>query len=166
MSIEDDGNRAPLVQTGEMPPEPPVVRVNEVILDPFTSFWIVDGSVVRQSPESDDQIVVPQIASDSNTLVFEVGHPTVPAGMYVELFAALDEQRHPTALGRRVDCAADSEECAIGAEPDHLTVTVRLAEGEQLAVLSAYYTILPEVADRLEDLPAFLTASWGVTITG
>lgn len=165
MLSQGDGDRAELNQTGEMPSDPPVVRVNDAILDPLSYIWLVDGRVVRHTPENDDEIVVPQVTSGSSALVFEIGHPTRPDGLYVEFFAALDESNHPTEPGRHVDCTKDTEGCTVRVEPDHLLVTVLLEDGERMAVLTALYTVLPEVQEEYEDLPPFLSSSWGVVTT-
>jgi hypothetical protein len=168
-NMEHDGGGVagvPLVQSGETPPEPPVVRVGSKVIEPLSFYWIIDGAVRHHTPENDAEIAVPRVVSDGDALTFEVGHPTIPSGLSVEVFDQLDERDHPTGAGRKVDCLVGGEGCSVEAQPSHLVVTVSLRGEGRLAVLTATYPVLAEVAGDLGDLPAFLTVSWGVVSTG
>lgn len=167
MELEGGGvTGVPLVSSGETPPEPPVVRVGSKAVEPLSFYWIVDGEVSRHTPENDAEVVVPQVVPDGDALTFEVGHPTIPSGLSVEVFDQLDERGHPTREGRRADCLSGSEECRIESQPDRFVVTVPLRGEEQLAVLTATYPVIPKVAGDVSDLPAFLTVSWGAVSAG
>lgn len=153
-----------LTAAPDAPPEPPVVHIEGVKVDPAYYEWTIDGhpTTYKAAPREDDVDLPAVHLPDPHQLRISVGSPVRPADLAIVLFDEVDRAGVPVSgPSTQIDCLRDARcELIMGAES--IDAVVSVDHSPRIAVLHLLY------ADVLADGNGVdhYSGSWGFKVGG